>query len=159
MCRAQLWAYNLGVLYGAQTWKVVCIKHFSEADFTSPECVCLNRLVIPTFRATSSHSHTATKPTELPFTTPPMISLSPLVACPDYLPVSKPIKPYFRLSITASKTFSSTEHSIPCGCVNENACGGELGSVSLHSSSPKHKAWHSVVKKLYLDRVAEFAPS
>jgi len=63
------------------------------------------------------------------------------------------------LSITASKTFSSTEPCIPHSHVNENACGGELGSFSLQSSSPKRKAWHSVVKKLDLDRVAEFAPS
>jgi len=63
------------------------------------------------------------------------------------------------LSITESKTFSSTQPFIPRGCVNENACGGELGSVSLQSSSPKHKAWHSVVKKVDLDRVAEFEPS
>jgi len=44
--------------------------------------------------------------------------------------------------------------------VNENACAGEIGSVSLQSSSPKHKARHSVAKKkLDLDRVAELAPS
>jgi len=43
--------------------------------------------------------------------------------------------------------------------LNEYACSGELGSVSLQSSSPERKAWHSVVKKLDLDRFAEFAPS
>jgi hypothetical protein len=57
-----------------------------------------------------------------------------------------------------SKTFSSTELSIPLGCVNENACGGELGSISLQNFSQKHKARHSVLKKLDLDRVAELTP-
>ena len=159
MCRAHLWADSRSVPYSAQTWKVVCSQHFSEADFTSTECLHLKRMVVPTFCATSSHSYSAPKPQELPVPTSPMSSSSPLVACTDYLPVYKPIKTYFKLSITVSKTFSSTEPAIPHGCVNESACGGELGSVSLQSSSPKHKAWHSVVKKLDLDRVAEFAPS
>jgi len=64
VCRAQLWADSLGVPYSAKTvkhliWKVVWSQHFSEADFTSPECICLNRMVVPTFCATSSHSHLA----------------------------------------------------------------------------------------------------
>jgi hypothetical protein len=75
-----------------------------------------------------------------------MSSSSPLVACPDYLPVQTPIKTYSKVSITASKTFSNIELSIPFGCVNENACGVELGSVSLQSSSPKRKARHSILK-------------
>jgi hypothetical protein len=87
-----------------------------------------------------------------------MSSSSPLVACPDYLPVQKPIKTYSKLSITASKTFSNTEPSSPLGFVNGNACGGEFGSVGLQSSSPKRKARHSVLKKLDLDRVAELTP-
>jgi len=158
MCRAELWADCLGVPYSAQTWKVVCSQHFSEADFTSPDCIRLNRMVVPTFCATSSNSHSTPQPSELTFSTPPVSSLSPLVACPDYLPVQKPIKTYSKLSITASKTFSSTEPSIPHDCVNENACGGELGSISIQSSSPKRKARHSLLKKLDLDRVAELAP-
>ena len=103
-------------------------------------------------------THSSPQPTELTFSTPPVSSSSPLVACPDYLPVQKPIKTYSRLSTTTSKTFSSTEPSIPHGCVNENACGGELGSVSLQSSSPKRKARQSILKKLDLDRVAELTP-
>jgi hypothetical protein len=55
-----------------------------------------------------------------------MSSSSPLVACPDYLPVQKPIRTYSKLSRTASKTFSNTDPSNPLGCVKENACGGEL---------------------------------
>jgi len=88
-------------------------------------------MVVPTVSATFSHSHSAPKPREFTFPFPPMSSSSPLVACSDYLPVQKPIKTYSKLFITASKTFSSTEPSIPLGCVNENACGGELGSVSF----------------------------
>ena len=125
--------------YSAQTWKAVCSHHFSEADFTSPECIQLNRMVVLTFCATSSHSHSAPKPIERTFPTPPRNFLSPLVACPDYLPVQKPIETYSKLSITAPKTFSYTEPSIPLGCVNENACGGELGSVSLQNSSQNTK--------------------
>jgi hypothetical protein len=119
-CRAQLWAFSLGVPDSAQTWKVACSHHFSEADFTS-ECIRLNRMVVPTVCATSSHSHSTPQPKELPFSTPPVSSSSPLVACPYYLPVQKPIKTYSKLSIAASKTFSSTQPSIPHGCVNENA--------------------------------------
>ena len=151
VCRAQLWADSLGVLFSAQiikqlSWMVVCSQHFSEGDFTSPECICLNRKVVPTFCGTLSHSHSAPKPTELTFLIPPMSSSSPLVACPDYLPAQKSIKTYSKLSITTSKIFSSTESSIPLGCVYENTCGGELGSVSLQSSSPKRKTRHSVLK-------------
>jgi len=76
-----------------------------------------------------------------------MSSSSPLVACTDYFPVQKPVKTCSKLSITASKTFSSTEPSITLGCVNKIACGGELRSFSLQNSSPKHKARHSVLKK------------
>ena len=157
-CRTELWPDSLGVPYSAETWKVIWSQHFSEADFTSPECIRLNRMVVPTVSAASSHSHSTPTPTELTLPTPPMSSSSPLVACPDYLPVQKPIKTYSKLSITASKTFSNTEPSIPLGCVNENACGGELGSVNLQSSSPKRKARHSILKKLDLDRVAELTP-
>ena len=131
MCRAQLWAESLGVTYSAETWKAVCSEHFAESDFTSSECIRLNRMAVPTVCATTSHSHSTPEPTELTFSTPPVSSSSPLVACPDYLPVQKPIKTYSKLSIMTSKTFSSTEPSIPLGRVNENACGGELGSVSL----------------------------
>jgi hypothetical protein len=56
----------------------------------------------------------------------------------------------------ASKTFSSTEPSIPLGCVNENAC--ELRSISPQSSSLKHTARPSVLKKLDLDKVADLTP-
>ena len=124
MCRAQQWAESLGMPYSTQTWKVVCSQHFSESDFTSPECMHLNRMVVPTFCVTTSHSHSTTQPTELTFCTPPVSYSSPLLACPDYLPVQKPIKTYSKLSIMiSSKTFSSTEPSIPLVHVNENACG------------------------------------
>jgi hypothetical protein len=59
------------------------------------------------------------------------------------------------LSTTTSKIFSNTEPSIPIGCVNENASGRELGSISLQSPSSKHKARHFLLIKLVLDRVAE----
>jgi len=124
MCRVQLWADSLGVPYSAQAWKVICSQQCSEADFTSPEYIRLNRMVVPTFCAASSHSHSTPQPTELTFSTPPVSSLSPLVAYPDYLPVQRPIKTYSKLSITTSKIFSSTEPSFPLGRVNENACVG-----------------------------------
>ena len=63
-CRAQLLADSLGVLHSAQTikhlsWKVLRSQHLSEAEFTSPECLHLKRMAVPSFCATSSHSHTA----------------------------------------------------------------------------------------------------
>jgi hypothetical protein len=112
MYRAQLWADSLGVPYSGPTWKVVCSQHFSEADFTSPECIRLNRMVVPTVCTTSRRSHSTPQLIELTFSTPPVSSSSPLVACPDYLPLQKPSKTYSKLSITTSKTFSSTEPSI-----------------------------------------------
>jgi len=45
------------------------------------------QMILPTFCATSSHSHSALKHTELAYPIPPMSSSSPLVACTDYLPV------------------------------------------------------------------------
>ena len=62
------------------------------------------------------------------------------------------------LSTMTSKIFSSTEPFILFGFVNKNACGGELGSISLQSSSSKHKARHFVLTKLVLDRVAKLTP-
>jgi len=109
---------------------------FQRLIFTSPECICLNSMVVPTFCATFPHSHSILQHRELTFSSPPVSSSSPLVVCPDYLHVQKPIKTYSKLSIMTSKTLWSTEPSIPLGRVNENACGGELGSVSLQSSSP-----------------------
>jgi len=35
VCRAQLWAESLGMLYSTETWKVVGSQHFSESDFTT----------------------------------------------------------------------------------------------------------------------------
>jgi len=87
-----------------------------------------------------------------------MSSSSPLVAFTDYLPVQKPVNNYSTLSTMTSKIFSSTEPSIPFGCVNENACGTELGSIILQSSSSKRKASHFVPTKLVFDRVAELTP-
>ena len=85
-------------------------------------CWMLRLLVaVPTLCATTSHSHSTPQPTEPSFSTLPVSSSSHLVACPDYLPVQKPIKTYSKLSITTSKTCSSTEPSIPLGHVNENA--------------------------------------
>jgi hypothetical protein len=72
--------------------------------------------------------------------------------------VQKPIETYSTLSTTTSKIFSSTEPFILFGCVNKNACGGELGRFSLQSSSSKHKARHFVLTKLDLDTVAELTP-
>jgi hypothetical protein len=62
------------------------------------------------------------------------------------------------LSTTTSKIFSNTKLTIPFGCCNENACGRELGSNSLQSTSSKRKASHFVPSKLVLDRVAELTP-
>ena len=83
MCRAQLWAESLGVPYSAETWKAVCIEHFAESDFTSSECIRLNRMAVLTVCTTTSHSHSTPEPTELTFSTPPVSSSSPLVAGPE----------------------------------------------------------------------------
>jgi hypothetical protein len=48
--------------------------------------------------------------------------------------------------------------SFPLGSADEGASGGELGSISLQSSSPKHKAQHSLIKEFDLDRVAKLTP-
>jgi hypothetical protein len=130
---------------------------FLEADFTY-EFIHLNRMILPTFSATSSHSHSAPKPTELTFPIPPMSCLSPRVACTDYPLFHKPIKTYCTLSTATSKTFSSTEPFIPFGCVNEQTCGVKLRSISLLRSSPQRKARHYVITTLDLNRVAELTP-
>ena len=54
----------------------------------------MNRLVVSSFCATSSHSYLAPNPTEFTLPIPPMSLSSPLVACTDYFPVQKPIKTY-----------------------------------------------------------------
>jgi hypothetical protein len=100
-----------------------------------------------TFCATSSHTHSAPKPTELNFPILPMSSLSPLVACTDYFPVLKTIKTYSTFSIMATTTLSSSQPTTPLGCVNKYACGEEFRNISLQSSSPNRKTRHSVLKK------------
>jgi hypothetical protein len=57
MCRVQLWADSLSVPYSATTCEVVCSQHFSEADFTSPECIYLNRTVVSTVPVQHPHTH------------------------------------------------------------------------------------------------------
>jgi hypothetical protein len=145
ICRAQLWVDSLCVPYSAQTWKVGCSQHFSGTDFISTGYILLNRMVVPTFCSTPSHPHSTPQPTELNLS---VSSSSPLIASPDYLPVQKPIKTYYKLSIRVSTIFSIAEPSIPHGYVNLNACGGELEGVSLQSSFPKRKARHFVLKTL-----------
>ena len=81
-----------------------------------------------------------------------------LVPLHHLLPVQKSIETYSLLSTATSQIFLSIDPSIPCGCVNETACGGDLGSISLQSSSSKRKARHFVLMKLVLDRVAELTP-
>ena len=39
-----------------------------------------------------------------------------------------------------------------------SACGGEIRSIDLHSSSPKREAWESVIEEHGLDRVAKLTP-
>ena len=102
---AHLWAESQDVPFRVQTWKVVCNQHFSDAEITFPECLRLNRIEVPSFCATSSHSDSAPKLTEHTFPTPPMNYSAHLFSCPDYLPAQKPIKTYLHLSITASKHF------------------------------------------------------
>jgi hypothetical protein len=64
------------MLYSAQSAemyssKVVCSQHFLEDHFTS-EYIHLNRVVVSTFCATSSHSHSAPNPRELIYSIQPM---------------------------------------------------------------------------------------
>jgi hypothetical protein len=56
------------------------------------------------------------------------------------------------------KTFSSTQPSIPFGCVNENNCGVKLRSISLQSYSTQLKARHYVLTTLGLDIAVESIP-
>jgi len=90
------------------------------AMFVACWMLCL-LVAVPTLCATTSHSHSTPQPTEPSFSTLPVSAPSGLVACQDNLPVQKPNKTYSKLSITTSKTCSSTEPSISLGHVNENA--------------------------------------
>jgi hypothetical protein len=99
-------------------------------------------MVVPTVCATTSSLTFSTTYRTYHLTLPVSFS-TPLVACPDYFPVQKPIKTYSKLSITTSKTFSSTQPAIPLGCVNENDCG----AVLLQSAKQRN----SLLKKLDFD--------
>ena len=81
-------------------------------------------------------------------------------------------------SLTAeTSTFSKEDTSFPLGlckwkCLwwrnqkhrlvveksEASACGGEIRSIDLHSSSPKREAWESVIEEHGLDRVAKLTP-
>ena len=96
MCRAQLWAESLGVPYSAEMWKVVCSQHFSESDFTSPECIRLNRMVVPTVAHISAIHSVACLHTKTPqghFGAP----LFHLVHCYIYLCITHTLVSYFVL--------------------------------------------------------------
>jgi uncharacterized pyridoxamine 5'-phosphate oxidase family protein len=44
------------------------------------------------------------------------------------------------------------------GSANQSVSGGEIRSIDLQSSSPKCKAWQSVIEEHGLDRVAILTP-
>jgi hypothetical protein len=103
---------------------------FSGTDFTSSECIRLNRMAVSTFCATSWHSHSVPQPVEPTFSIA-SLSFSSLVACTGYLPVQKRIRTCSKVFIKACKTFSSTEPTIPRDCADESDCGGELGVLAF----------------------------
>jgi hypothetical protein len=80
--------------------------------------------------------------------------LSLLDASTFHLTVQKPTEIYTKISITVSNTFLGK--IMPFACPNENACGGELRSISPQSFSPV-QARHSVLQQLDLDRVAKWS--
>jgi len=63
-----------------------------------------------------------------------------LVACPDYLPVQKPIKTYLNLSITASRHFQTQNPPFPVAVLKkmlvEDYSGVSAFKV-LHQSSKR----------------------
>jgi len=79
-----------------------CVQpSFLENDFTSYECIRLNRMAVPTFCATSWHAHSVPQPAEPIFSIPSLSFSSPLVAYTGYLPVQKRIKTCSRMFIKA----------------------------------------------------------
>ena len=153
----------------------VCSLHFSETDSTKGDKTRLERLAVPNPFAVASCSNSAQHYGG------PLNSTS----CEEYLHVLVPTKTYSKKSKTSRTeepvqihsdtslpsfispdmsvpaetcTFSQEDTSFSLVSASESASGEELGSVNLQSSSPKHKAWHSLIKDLGLDRVAKLTP-
>jgi hypothetical protein len=154
----------------------VCSKHFSETDFKLGDKTRLNNVAVPSLCTVVAHSHSA------PHSEEPSSSFS---SCEENLTVRIPARTFSRmpqtlvtkepvaaqlptslpsgispdLSLPAeTSTFSDEDTSFLLGCANESACGGELGSINLQSSSPKCKVRHSLLKELGLDRVVNLTP-
>jgi hypothetical protein len=62
------------------------------------------------------------------------------------------------LSPTAANTFAVKENSFSVSSVNINSSDGQLGHISLHSSSPKARASHSLLKELNLALLSKLTP-
>jgi hypothetical protein len=60
--------------------------------------------------------------------------------------------------LTAETNTFSKEDTFRLACTNESAFGGELGGINLQTFSAVHKAHHSLIKELVLDRVAKMTP-
>ena len=125
-------------VYKNANQKVVCSQHFSETDFTSPDCMPEQNgsyyFLCSTHTLTFS---TKTYRTYLPF--PSYAFLITTCCLYTYLPVPKPLNTYSKLSLMHPKHFQVQS----LGCANKNVCGGELGSISPKArlSVPKKLIW------------------
>jgi hypothetical protein len=158
MCRSLPWADSLSVPYSEQTLRMlgkggVQPSFFRNSSYVfwlyTPEQIgssyFLFIIVTLTFSTTTCRIYLLYLSYEFFDTT---CCLYRLPSCPE---INWNL---FQDVHNGIQKFLSTESSIFLGCGNENSCGGELGSISPKSSSPKCKARHSILKKLDLDRVA-----
>lgn len=85
---------------------------------------------------------------------------SPWSHWPKDLFQSRQTLPYLQLYPLTSRNqyFFKEDTSFPLGSANESASSGEIGSFNPQSSSPKHKAQHSIIKWLDFNRVTKLTP-
>jgi hypothetical protein len=173
--RAQQWTERVGMPCDAETAsrlfrQYVCSLPFSESDFTVGDGRRLNRLAVPNPFTVASHSNSTQQHggpslnsssyeedlhVLVPTRTYSKKSITSLTKEPIYIhsDISLPLLIYPDMSLPAETSTSLKEDtSFPLGSADEIASGGELQSVNLQSSLPKHKAQHFYIKELGLDR-------
>ena len=142
----------------------VCSWYFSATDFTLAYETCLDRFGVPNLCTAISHPHSAKHHEELSlnlspseedfrvlvptetYSTKSITSLTnATIPIQSHTSLPSVVSPY-QLLPEETVTFSKKDNSFPLGCANESASSGELGIMNLQSSSPKHKAWHSLIK-------------
>jgi hypothetical protein len=132
----------------------VCNQHFSEIGFTLADKTHLNNVAVPNLYTVRAHPHSAPHSVETSSSSSSEENLQVLIPARTYsrifltLVTEEPVPVQSHTSLPSvispdltqpaeTSTFPNEDISLPLASANESACGEELGSINLQSSSPK----------------------